>query len=105
MIDLEDLRKRPKTYEDAARNKQTGFDVHTFLKLDEEHRQMLKDVEDMRAQKNDISKRVPTMEGSAKKKLIAEMRAFSDQLKAKEEALAVVERHWDWMKLSIPAIR
>ena len=104
MIDLEDLRKRPKTYEDAARNKQTGFDVHTFLKLDEEHRQMLKDVEDMRAQKNDISKRVPTMEGSAKKKLIAEMRAFSDQLKAKEEALAVVERHWDWMQLRIPAI-
>src|SRR3990167_7210335 len=104
VIDLEDLRKRPKTYQDAADKKNSGINIKEFLDLDQEHRDILKQVEEMRAQKNEISKCVPTMEGAAKKKLIAETRAFSDQLKAKEEALAAVERHWQWMQLRIPAI-
>lgn len=104
MIDLDDLRKRPKAYEDAARKKNTGFDVRTFLNLDKERRDIIKEVEDMRAEKNDINKKIPEMEGAAKKKMIADMRIFSDTLKAKEEALTAIERHWQWMQLRIPAI-
>jgi len=104
MIDINDLRKRPEAYADAAKKKRIGVDVQAFLALDEEYRKVLTALEEMRAKKNVVSKEVPNLKGAEKEKVIAEMKALSEELKAKEEALAGMEAQWKHMQLLMPAI-
>ncbi len=104
MIDLTDLRQRPDAYQDAAKKKNIKIDVKEFLTLDEKRRELLKKVEDMRATKNAVSKKVPTMKGDEKEKAIKEMKEVGDELKQKEEELSGVEKAWEIMQLRLPGI-
>lgn len=104
MIDLQDLRKRPEAYADAAQKKRIGVDVMAFMKLDEERRGLIPAIEDMRKKKNDVSKEVPKMQGAEKEKAIKDMKALGDELKAKEEGLAAIEAKWQHELLLIPSV-
>ena len=55
MIDIADLRKRPEAYKDAVKKKRLKVDIDAFLKLDEERRALIPDVEEMRKQKRKSS--------------------------------------------------
>ncbi len=104
MIDLNDLRTRPDAYADAAKKKRINVDVKAFLKLDEERKEVLKDVEDMRGKKNAVSKEVPKMKGTEKETAIKDMKTLSDELKKKEEKLATLEIEWNRIQLLLPGI-
>lgn len=102
MIDLNDLRQRPDTYQAAVNNKGLKLDVKAFLALDESRRTLLIDVEAMRAEKNKVSKEVPQMQGDDKAKAIAAMKELGETLKKKEEELTAVETDWNAMQLKFP---
>lgn len=104
MIDLQDLRARPDVYKDAAKKKRLDVDVGAFLKLDQLRRDLLKDVDEMRAKKNVVSKEVPQMKGEEKKKAIARMKKLGKDLEEQEEALKNVEEKWSREQLKLPAI-
>lgn len=104
MIDLQDVRTRPDAYAKAAKQKNMKVDVHAFLKLDEERKVMLKDVEEMRSKRNAVSKEVPNLKGDEKTKVIAEMKALGDELKTAEEKMAPIEEQWMDMQLRLPGI-
>lgn len=104
MIDLADLRKRPEEYADAAKKKRTKFDVKEFLKLDGERRTLLKEVEDMRAQKNTASKAIPGLKGEEKEAMLVKMKALSGDMKVKEDRLKELDPRWELEQLRIPAI-
>jgi seryl-tRNA synthetase len=104
MIDLQDLRQRPDAYKDAAKKKRVKVDIDAFLKLDEERRGLIKEVEDMRAKKNAVSKAVPAMKGDEKKKKIAEMKKLDGEFKEREARLNAAEKEWNDLQLMLPAI-
>lgn len=104
MIDLNDLRQRPDVYQDAAKKKRIKVDVTAFLKLDEERREVIKRVDEMRATKNSVSKEIPKMKGDDKTKAIAEMKVVGDKLKADEETLGALEKEWTKTLLLMPGI-
>jgi seryl-tRNA synthetase len=104
MIDLADLRQNPDAYKDAAKKKRVKVDIDAFLKLDEERREVIKTVEEMRAKKNAVSKQVPQMKGDEKKKVIAEMKELDGTLKQSEARLAEIEGEWNEQQLFIPVI-
>ncbi|MDD4319735.1 MAG: serine--tRNA ligase [Candidatus Peribacteraceae bacterium] len=104
MIDLQDLRQHPDAYKDAAKKKRLKVDIDAFLKLDEERREALKKVENMRAKKNEVSKQVPQMKGNEKKKAIAAMKELGTVLEGDEAKLATTEEQWTNMQLLLPAI-
>lgn len=104
MIDLNDLRERPKAYEEAAKKKRINVDVKAFLKLDTERRDLLKLVEDMRAQKNSVSKKIPQMKGAEKDTAIVEMKDLDKKLKEKEGDLQLIEKDWMHVQLLLPGI-
>ena len=104
MIDLQDLRKQPAAYQEAAKKKRINIDVNAFLKLDDERLALLQDVEAMRGKKNAASKEVPKLKGAEKEKTIKEMKTLSDELKKKEEELAALESRWNQMQLLLPSI-
>ncbi len=104
MIDIQDLRKRPAAYKDAAKKKYIKVDIDAFLKLDESRLTLLKEVEDMRGKKNAVSKQVPAMKGDEKTKVVAEMKTLSEKLKEKEGELTLAEAKWNDLLLHVPSI-
>lgn len=102
MIDLNDLRQRPDAYQTAADNKGIKLDVSAFLKIDDERKKLLIDVETMRAEKNKVSKEVPQMKGDDKEKAIRNMKELGEKLKAQEEKLTAIEAEWHAMQLKFP---
>ena len=104
MIDLQDLRARPEVYQKACDQKNIPLSVVEFLQLDDLRKELLGLVETMRAERNSVSKRVPTMQGAEKETAIADMRALADRLKAKEEELTETEAKWNAMQLMLPSI-
>ncbi|MDD3896440.1 MAG: serine--tRNA ligase [Candidatus Peribacteraceae bacterium] len=104
MIDLSDLRARPDVYRKAIKDKRLSADVDAFLKLDEDRRALIAEVEEMRARKNDVSKRVPTLSGKEKEKLVAEMQKLNTSLKEKEEKLKSIEERWKEQQYEFPSI-
>ncbi len=104
MIDLQDLRTRPDAYADAAAKKRIKIDMPAFLKLDEERRMLITQIDDMRAKKNVVSKDIPQMQGEAKAAAIAEMKEVGDRMKESEEALVAIEKEWNAIYLLMPGI-
>ncbi|MDP6575039.1 MAG: serine--tRNA ligase [Candidatus Peribacteraceae bacterium] len=104
MIDLDAIRANPKVYEKAVKDKFLDVSVKDFLKLDEDRKSKLVKVEEMRAKKNEVSKKIPTLKGAEKEKKLAEMKTFSDDLKTEEAALNSIEENWKAMQLDLPQI-
>ncbi|MFH1670662.1 MAG: serine--tRNA ligase [Patescibacteria group bacterium] len=104
MIDLDDLRTRPEAYQKAAKDKGLKIDVKKFLKLDDERRKKIREVEKMRAEKNAVSKKVPTMKGKEKETALEEMRTLSVSLKERDAKLNEVEEEWKMLQLEFPTI-
>ena len=102
MIDPADLRARPETYQEAAKNKGVKSDVLAFLNLDEERRELIQHVDAMRSERNSVSKAVPQMQGDEKAKTIAAMKELGDKLKEEEEKLTAIETEWNALLLTIP---
>lgn len=104
MIDLEDLRKRPDVYKRAVKDKGINISVNEFLKLDTRRRELVQHVEEDRAKKNSVSKRIPTMKGKEKETALTEMKSLSQRLKEQEEELQKIEAAWQDMQLLLPAL-
>ncbi len=104
MIDLQDLRDRPDVYQKACDNKKIALSVKDFLTLDESRRALVTEIDPMRAERNRVSKEVPTMQGDDKAKAIAAMKVLGEELKVKEEKLAAVEVQWREMQLKFPNV-
>jgi len=102
MIDIDDLRKQPKEYQKAAKNKGIDISVDEFLKLDELRRELTQFVEEMRAEKNSVSKKIPTMKEKEKQDAIADMKKLDKTLSGKEEELKTVEEKWRTLFLQFP---
>ncbi|MBU2259812.1 serine--tRNA ligase [Patescibacteria group bacterium] len=104
MIDLDDLRTRPEAYQKAAKDKGLKIDVKKFLKLDDERRKKIREVEKMRAEKNAVSKKIPTMKGKEKETALKDMKRLSEKLKEQEGKLSDVEEEWKMLQLEFPTI-
>lgn len=104
MIDLQNLREHPDAYQQAADRKNIRINVAHVVGLDEKRRDLITRVEDMRSQKNTESKKVPQLKGKEKEKVIAEMKTLSEELKARESELAVIEADLQSHLLQLPAI-
>jgi len=102
MINLTTLRTDPKSYKKTAKDKGISVDIDAFLKLDEKRRDLLPKVEEMRSEKNAVSKKVPGMKGKEKEKALSEMKELGNKLKKSEEKLKKIEDEWSAMQLMLP---
>ena len=90
MIDIDDLRKRPAAYQDAATKKGINLSVEEFLGLDKERR--------------DLQQSADAMKEDERLKAFEEMKALSSDLKEKEAILKEVESKWLSIQLGLPSI-
>jgi seryl-tRNA synthetase len=105
MLDLREIREDPQPARDALARR--GVDpavLDEALELDERRRALLPELEDLRAQKNQASKRIGELQRSGEdaSDAIAETRGLSEREKQLEEELRTVEERRTTVLLSLP---
>ncbi len=83
MLDIRRIRKNPEEVVKALEKRHGNFPIDEVLKLDEKRRNILTEVEDMKARQNSVSKEIPKLkkEGKDTASLLTEMRELSDKIK------------------------
>jgi len=106
MLDLKMIRSHPDRVREALKNRGNSLDLSEFERLDEERRTLLKSLEDLRYQRNTVSDVIASRKRSHEdaSDMIADMKAVSAEIKAREVRLAVVQDGLEPIFLEMPNI-
>jgi len=91
MLDIKFIRENPGKLKKALKNRGVIFDVDYFLKIDEEKRKKIKEIEEMRHRQKDLDR------GEMK-----EAKNLKNQRKEKEKILSEIEAETDILLKQIP---
>jgi seryl-tRNA synthetase len=101
MIYINDLRKDPQKYIDyisRGRGDSKKADIHKWLELDKQRSSLIKSLDKLRSQRNNLSK---GLKGKPSQKIIDQVKKIKDQIEALEKKLKTIERIWqeilDWI--------
>ncbi|MBO9362592.1 MAG: serine--tRNA ligase, partial [Thermoflexus sp.] len=106
MLDIERIRRNPEEIREALHHRGDSLrQVDRFLELDEAYRATLREVERLRAVRNQVSREIPRMPpGPEREARIAEMRALGDRLTEAEARLRDLEVQREELLLQFPNI-
>ncbi|HHY92067.1 MAG TPA: serine--tRNA ligase [Firmicutes bacterium] len=106
MLDAKFVRANPEVVREALRKRHVSADLDEFLRLDEERRQLLGEVEQLKARRNSESEEIARRKkaGEPAEELIAEMRAVSEQIKELDDRVKAVEEELNRTLLYIPNV-
>jgi len=90
MLDARFVRDSPEAVRSAMANRRSTWDVDAFLKLDEERRSLIGEVESLQAQRNDASKAIGALMKDGKRD---EAEAAKEQVRLVNERIAGLEAH------------
>lgn len=104
MIDIKLIRENPELVKQGIRNKNEKDTLDELLKLDEEKRAIITDVEELKAKRNQASAKIPQMKkaGEDVGEILAEMKKVSDQIAGLDTKLKSVEGELEKYLLFIP---
>jgi seryl-tRNA synthetase len=102
MLDIAFIRNNPEVIKDGIRKKRMKMDIDELLAVDEEVRSLRADVENLRADRNRISKEVPKLQGEEKEQAIAQVKSIRDGLGQREPKLREVESRFEELMLKVP---
>ncbi|KKP39070.1 MAG: seryl-tRNA synthetase, seryl-tRNA synthetase [Candidatus Peregrinibacteria bacterium GW2011_GWF2_33_10] len=103
MIDLNLIKQNPEIFKKTCQQKRiTNFDIEQTLALDQERRILIQQIENIKQQKNAASKKIPTLNGDEKQKVLAEMQTIGKNQKELEDKLAQIEKTMNYQLLRCP---
>jgi seryl-tRNA synthetase len=104
MLDIKFIREQSNLIRAAALKKRLPFNVDELIASDTKRLEILKDVEDLRAQQNAASEGIARADAAGRQTLIDSMKSVKDELKKKEDELEEVMKTWRVLMLSVPNI-
>ena len=106
MLDPKILRKETKKVSRSLKKRASDFDLDSYLKMDQEMRNLISNVEELRSSKNNINKSIasPDISENDKSDLISEVGQINKKLKESEESLNELSEQTKKMSLEIPNI-
>jgi seryl-tRNA synthetase len=106
MLDLNYIREKPEDVKAALRKRGGDFsDVDAVVALDARRRELLTEVEALRAKRNRVSKKIGRLKDQEEReKLIADMREVGERIEALEAPLEEVEAELEATLLGLPAL-
>ena len=104
MLDMKFVRKNPDLVKEGLKKKQQYGTVDQFLVFDEERRQKIAFVEQMKKERNTVSEEIGQMKkvGQNAEELILKMRTTSQKIKEVDEEVRAIEEKIDKLLLAIP---
>ncbi|NLW23335.1 MAG: serine--tRNA ligase [Tissierellia bacterium] len=106
MLDIKRIRKNPEEVKKALEKRQGDYPIDKVLELDEKRRELLTQVEELKAKQNSVSKEIPKLkkEGKDVSSLLDEMRELSDNIKEMDGQVKEVDIKLRELLLNIPNI-
>lgn len=104
MLDIKFIRENSDLIKDAVTKKHLSFNVDELVTLDTRRLEILKLVEDLRAEQNRASDAITKATSEERNGLIDSMRRVKDDLKKKEEELDEIMKSWRVLMLAVPNI-
>lgn len=102
MIDLKAFREHPDLFRESSRAKGVEIDVDRILELDRRTRTLKSELDGIRAQKNDASRRIPQAADAERQAIITDMRALDERASGLEREYAPLQEECDALLLRIP---
>jgi seryl-tRNA synthetase len=103
MLDIKPIRDNPESIRQALEKRGESIPLDKILSLDERHRQMLHEVETLRAQRNQVSKQLGKM-ADKPPQLIDDMRQLGERITCLEEEICRLEAELEDHLLRLPNI-
>jgi seryl-tRNA synthetase len=106
MLDIRTIRENPDGVKAAGKKKRMNCDaeVDAILDLDTRRRKLTFSSEELKAEKNRVSKEIAKLQGEARTERIAAMQALTGRLGGLDDELAAIERELRTRMLRIPQI-
>ncbi|MCI5108775.1 MAG: serine--tRNA ligase [Candidatus Pacebacteria bacterium] len=104
MLDINFIRENDAVIADAAKRKGIKFDIYALIKLDDERRKFLQEVEEMKSRQNEASKKIAILDGKEREKILSDMKIVKESLQKSEEKLKETMERWKKMMLEVPNI-
>lgn len=102
MLDIAFIRNNPDLIKEGIRKKRMKMDIDELLAVDEELRRLKSEVENLRADRNRLSKEMPKLKGDEKDRAVAEVKSIKDGLGAREALLREREQQFEDLMLMVP---
>lgn len=102
MLDIKFIREKLTQVKAGIAAKQVKVDLKKLLKLDEQRRQLLTQVENLKAQKNQASKEIPKLSKKDKAIKIKELKDLDNQTDKLQNQLKPIENEFNQLMLMIP---
>jgi seryl-tRNA synthetase len=103
MIELAYIREHLAEVKQSMMDLNTDAPIDLIIELDERRRSVLAEIETLRAERNRVSKEIPTVKDKdARQSLVVSMREVGEQIKALEAELAPVQQGLDDALLRVP---
>jgi seryl-tRNA synthetase len=104
MLDIRFIRAHPDLVQAGARKKHIDVDIQQLLRLDEQRRSLLSQVESLKALRNKVSKEIPTLQGEERQEAIMQMQQVAAESRGLESPLREVEASFDALMLRVPNV-
>lgn len=103
MIDLRLIRERPDAVRAAIAKLHTDAPIDQILDLDQRRRQVLTEVEALKAERNDGSKLVPkTKDAGERQSLVANLRLLGDEINSLDKQERTIDQELHGLLLMVP---
>ena len=96
MLDINFIRQNPDKVKEGCRKKQVKVDIDRLLELDKKRRELLKELEDLRAEQNKISKE------AINKEQIEKAKELKEEIRKIEPELKKIEKEFNDLMLQVP---
>jgi seryl-tRNA synthetase len=106
MLDPKLIREKPEVIKESLRKRGSTFDLERLVRADEKRRDLIRQVETMKNQRNVTSDEIARLRkaGLDGKEEIGRLRDLGKRIEAMEQELRSVEGEWELMSLEIPNI-
>ncbi len=105
MLDIKFIQENKDIVQAGAKKKHIDFNVDALIVADNKRKEMINEVESMRAEQNIASEKISqTQDQDIRQKLINEVRGFKEILQSKEEELKIIMQEWQNLMIRVPNI-
>ena len=106
MLDIKLIRSNPELVKAALARRHSNIDIEPLLELDVKRREVIFEVESLKAKQNEVSKQIPQLkkEGKDTTQVFADMKEISNKIKELDATVSEIDEKIQQMVLSIPNI-
>lgn len=105
MLDIKFIRENQEAVKEAIKNKKIGLDLDELLNLDNQRRELLKKIEDLRAKQKSFNDEIRDQKSETEKqKTLDRMKEIKTEIQRLENELKEVSVQFDKLMLEVPNI-